>query len=390
MFSRAHAGGDAVRVFYWTDWLLPSIGGVEVFSARLLPAMAARGHDIVVVTGQHDAGRPDAVDWPGVAVRRFPFHPALGETDMGRTFELMRQVAQLKRSFQPDLVHLNTLGPSVLFQLGTEKHHPAPVLLTMHSPVADDARRQDTLYGRALRSATRINCNSRAVHADLCAVLPEMAARSRVTYYGMDVPTIAPAPRPVDDPVILGFGRLVDDKGFDLLIRAFARVHPAFPRARLVIAGEGAERAALEALAGSLGLSAHVRFVGFVAPTQVPHLLNTVSLVVVPSRWNEPFGLVALEAALMRRPVVAARVGGLPEVVDDGRTGLLVPRDDVAGLVEAISRLLAEPGTADALGAAARERAILRFSWPRCVDEYETLYEETLRRHTRPMETIHG
>lgn len=379
-----------MRVFYWTDWVLPSIGGVEVFSARLLPALAERGHDVVVVTGHHHAGLPGAVEVQGVDVRRFPFHSTLGETDLGRTFDLIHQVAQLKRSFQPDLIHLNTLGPSVLFQLATEKHHPAPVLLTMHSPVTDDARRHDTLYGRALRSATWINCNSRAVHADLCAALPEMAARSCVTYYGMDVPTLAPAPRPVSDPVILGFGRLVDDKGFDLLIKAFARVHPVFPRARLVIAGEGAERPALEALAGDLGLSTHVRFVGFVAPAQVPHLLNTVSLVVVPSRWDEPFGLVALEAALMRRPVVAARVGGLPEVVEDGRTGLLVARDDVAGFVGAIGRLLAEPWTADALGAAARERAIGRFSWPQCVDEYEALYEDTLRRHERPMETMHG
>jgi len=378
-----------VRVLYWTDWFLPSIGGVEVFSARLLPALVERGHDIVVVAGHHEAGLSDEVDWHGVSVRRFPFHPTLAAADLGRTVALMNQIAQLKRGFRPDLVHLNTLGPSVLFQLETERHFDAPVLLTMHSPVMDDAGRLDTLYGRALHSAEWINCNSSAVHGDLCAALPEMAARSCVTYYGMDAPALVPSVRPHEDPIVLGFGRLVDDKGFDLLIRAFARLHSDFPSARLVIAGEGAARPDLEALAAAVDLSACTRFVGFVAPERVPHLLNDASLVVVPSRWNEPFGLVALEAALMARPVIATRVGGLSEVVEDGRTGLLVERDDLEGLAACMSRLLAAPTMADALGAAARARAIERFSWPRCVDEYEALYKTTVR-PIRSMETLSG
>lgn len=378
-----------MRVLYWTDWFLPSIGGVEVFSARLLPALAARGHDITVVAGHHEAGLPDEVDWHGVRVLRFLFHQTLATADPGRTVALMNRIAQLKRAFRPDLTHLNTLGPSVLFHLETQRHFPSPVLLTMHSPVMDDAHRLDTLYGRAIRSAEWINCNSSAVHADLCAVLPEMIPRSCVTYYGMDPPAFAPSPRPHEDPTVLGFGRLVDDKGFDLLIEAFARTRIDFPRARLVIAGEGAARPDLEELASALGLSACVRFVGFVAPERVPLLLDEASLVVVPSRWNEPFGLVALEAALMARPVIATRVGGLSEVVEDGRTGLLVERDDLEGLVACMARLLRAPDEADALGTAARARAIERFSWPRCVDEYEALYDATVR-PIGSMETLRG
>jgi len=373
-----------VRALFWTDWFLPSIGGVEVFSARLLPDLTRRGHKIVVVAGHHQAGLPDETDWDGVTVRRFPFHPVLAAGDMDRMTTTLLQVARLKRELQPDLVHLNTLGPSVLFHLETSGRCPAPVLLTMHSPVMDDAVRLDTLYGRALRSANWVNCNSKAVRADLCSRLPQMCERSSVTYYGMDAPPLHPSVRPREDPVVLGFGRLVRDKGFDLAVTAFALVVRRFPRARLVLAGDGAARSELEQLVAKLGLSNSVRFLGAVAPERVPGLLNDASLVIVPSRWNEPFGLVALEAALMARPVVAARVGGLAEAVEHGKTGLLVEREDIATMADAMLYLLANYRIADRIGATARERARERFSWNRCVDEYERLYDLTC--HGRLME----
>jgi glycogen(starch) synthase len=373
--------GTPLRVLFWTDWFLPSIGGVEVFSARLLPALARRGHEIVVVAGHHQAGLPDEIDWDGVTVRRFPFHPLLAAGNVDRLAATLRDVARLKQDLQPDLVHLNTLGPSVLFHLETSRRRPAPVLLTMHSPVMGDALRLDTLYGRALRSANWVNCNSNAVHADLCSCVPEFRERSSVTYYGMDAPALHPSVRPREHPVVLGFGRLVRDKGFDLALRAFHVVAQRLPRVRLVLAGDGAARPELEQLAADLGLSDAVRFLGAVAPDQVPHLLDSASLVVVPSRWNEPFGLVALEAALMARPVVAARVGGLAEAVEEGKTGLLVDPEDFVSLADAMLYLLENHEVADRMGATARERAGERFSWNRCVDEYESLYE--LTRHDR-------
>jgi glycogen(starch) synthase len=247
----------------------------------------------------------------------------------------------------------------------------------MHSPVMEDAERGDTLYGRGLRSARWVNCNSEAVRADLCRRLPELRSRSSIIYYGMDPPALVPSPRSHEDPVILGYGRLVHDKGFDLAIRAFRIVHRGFPRARLLLVGEGPERAALEGLAHELGLAEAVHFPGPVPPEDVPALLDAASLVVVPSRWDEPFGLVALEAALMERPVVATRAGGLVEVVEHGTTGRLVAREDPLALADAVIHLLENPAQADHLGRMARRRAMERFAWGRCVDEYEKLYEWT-------------
>ena len=347
-----------------------------MFSARLLQALARRGYQVTVVAGHHQAGLPDEIDLDGVRVHRFPFHQILSANDVDATSTCVRRVSRLKRAAAPDLVHLNTLGPSVLFHLRTARAWPAPVLLTLHSPVMEDAGRLDTLYGQALHTAAWVNANSRAVRAELCRRLPEMAGRSSVTYYGMAPPALPPAPRPLANPVVLAFGRLVPEKGFDLAIRAFVAVRHRVPRARLVIAGVGPARQDLERLIADCGLAGSAEVVGPVPPEAVPALINTSSLVVVPSRWDEPFGLVALEAALMARPVVATRAGGLAEVVEDGTTGILVDREDWRALGEAIVRLLESPPAADAMGAAARQRAREQFDWDRCVDEYERLYEQ--------------
>ncbi len=368
-----------MRVLFWTDWYLPSIGGVEIFSARLLPALARNGHEITVVAGHHRRGLPDEAEVDGVTIRRFWFHTSLADNDVDRIADGLRQVSALKRTLAPDLVHLNTLGPSVLFHLQSARSWPAPVLLTMHSPVRQDAVPPDTLSGRALRSANWVNCNSRAVHADLCRYLPEMSPRCSVVYYGMDPPRLRPTKRRSDPPHIVGYGRLVPDKGFDVAVRAFATVIRRRPDARLVLAGDGAARPDLERLVERLGLARSVTFSGIVAPEDVPPLLDGASLVVVPSRWDEPFGLVALEAALMARPVVATRAGGLVEVVTHGETGVIVDKDDPDALAGAILDLLADPARADRMGIAARVRARERFSWDRCVAAYEELYETSRR-----------
>ncbi len=104
-------------------------------------------------------------------------------------------------------------------------------------------------------------------------------------------------------------------------------------------------------------------------------LMNSATLIVMPSRRDESFGLVALEAALMARPVVASRVGGLAEVVADRETGLLVDKENPAALARALARLLEDPGTAERMGQAARRRAQELFGLDGVVDAYAGLYQ---------------
>ena len=120
-----------------------------------------------------------------------------------------------------------------------------------------------------------------------------------------------------------------------------------------------------------------VEFVGLVVPDKVPALIDTATMVVMPSR-REGFGLVALEAAMMARPVVATRVGGLPEVVKHNETGMLVPNGDKDALADAMVYLLTHPEYATEMGQGARRRAIKEFSWQRNVDAYDALYRQLI------------
>jgi glycogen(starch) synthase len=170
---------------------------------------------------------------------------------------------------------------------------------------------------------------------------------------------------------------VVPQKGFDRALNAFASLVQRFPGIRLVIAGDGFERPELVQLADRLGLADSVEFTGWVHRDQVPALINRCTLVVMPSRF-EPFGIVSLQTAQMARPIVATRVGGLPEVVVDGETGLLVENGDDDALVAAIAFLLENPEIAVSMGQAARRRAREVFSWTNYVDAYESLYRKLM------------
>jgi glycogen(starch) synthase len=160
---------------------------------------------------------------------------------------------------------------------------------------------------------------------------------------------------------------------------SFASLVDRFPQARLLIAGDGPARGDLERQAAQLSLSDAVEFTGWVNPEKVLEFINTATVIIVPSRWREPFGLVALQAAQMARPVVATRIGGLQEVVVHHQTGVLVEKEDSAALSEAIAFLLEHPDVAIRMGQTARNRAQKVFGWERMVDAYDALYQKLIK-----------
>jgi len=259
------------------------------------------------------------------------------------------------------------------------RNYPTPTLISLHG-LGPKLPQQTPLTEQLLTSGQWVAAVSDAILKQARNFLPSITPRSSIVYDGLDIPALPPAPLDFSHPTLLCLGRLTSEKGFDTAVASFARVVRHVPRARLIIAGDGPERPSLERTVRTLGLQAAVEFLGWVTPDRVPALLNDVTLVLVPSRY-EAFGLTALEAAQMARPVVATRVGGLPEVVVDGETGLLVEPDDPAALARAIVTLLQDRVRADRLGQAARKRAQHVFSLKRCVDAYESLYHELV--HTK-------
>jgi glycosyltransferase involved in cell wall biosynthesis len=174
-------------------------------------------------------------------------------------------------------------------------------------------------------------------------------------------------------PLVVGVGRLHRQKGFDLLVEALGRWPERAPRPCVALVGTGPEESRLWRLAGRLGVAGSLHLTG--AMDSAAGALSDADVVAIPSRW-EGMPNVAMEAMALGQPVVAARVGALPELL--GGAGVLVPPGDPGALATAIARLLADPGRAQALGDAACER-ILDYSPARMVDAHVALYGRLLQ-----------
>jgi glycosyltransferase involved in cell wall biosynthesis len=183
----------------------------------------------------------------------------------------------------------------------------------------------------------------------------------------------------IPGPYILFVGRLASNKGLLPLTNAFAVVAKAHPDATLVLVGEdGGMRPAVEAAAGRLGLAGRVRVLGHVeGDSLLADAYRDARLTVLPSEY-EAFGLVLLESLAQGTPVVASRVGGIPEFVPDGQAGLLVAPNDVAALADAMDRVWTDDSLARRLGAYGRDAVVPQYTWGRLVDRLEGLYREVV------------
>ena len=161
-------------------------------------------------------------------------------------------------------------------------------------------------------------------------------------------------------------------KGHDVLLHALARLRRDGIAMCCLVCGDGSRRAQLESLAQGLGIADAVRFLG--EQRQVADVLAALDVFVLPSR-HEGLGVAILEAMAMALPVVASDVGGIPEIVDAGRTGVLVPPEDAAALASAIAALDRDRALAYQMGAAGRARVLAEFSMEVMADRYERLYE---------------
>lgn len=181
---------------------------------------------------------------------------------------------------------------------------------------------------------------------------------------------------PEDVPLIVAVGRLHRVKGHHYFIAAAPQVLERYPEARFLVVGSGPERASLESLVAKLGLSGKVLFTGFVADIRKHYREFTL---LVLSSLSEGLPLTVLEAFLSGTPVVATRVGGLPEVIREGETGILVPPADAGALAAGICRVLDDPAAARAMAARGRELVEREFSARRMAAETLAVYRRVLK-----------
>lgn len=296
------------------------------------------------------------------------------------------QLTALLRRERPDLVHLHGHFAASLGQFAVQAAGRPPSIYSAQWPAyLDDvntySRVRNWVAERiACGFATRVVAVSEhdrqtLIRRRLCR--PAKLALIYNAYDPAKFPAAADSPPAGGDATLLGFvGRLVDQKGCDVLINALPALLERHPGVRLRVVGDGPERARLEALARRLSVESAVDFVGY-RPTSAA-LMRAFATVVVPSRY-EPFGIVAVEAMASSRPVVASAVGGLSEIVEDGKSGLLVPPDDPDRLSRALIRMVEAPEARATMGAAARRRVDEKFSPEVSLRAYAMEYRRLVR-----------
>jgi glycosyltransferase involved in cell wall biosynthesis len=359
------------------------IAGAERHLLQLLPALAERGVDARMLVLEDPAaparGFCEALQRSGIPVEtlRTPRHvdPLLAS-----------RIASRLRQAKPDLVHTH-LFHADLYGLAAARR--ACIRAAVSSRHDNNPFRRRALVRwltrRAMRNARRIIAISHALARFVRDVEGADEASIVPVHYGLRVEGLkgtetdqaraALGSRPGER--VIGFvGRLIEQKGVDVLLDAFPRIREQHPEAALVIVGDGPLRRDLHARAERLGPG--VRFAGWI--DQAVRTMAACDIVVMPSRW-EGLGLVALEALACARPLVASDVDALPEIVRNRETGLLVPPGDPSALAAAVVALLNEPGWAASLGEAGREDVRDRFSIERMaratLDVYATVLAET-------------
>ncbi len=176
--------------------------------------------------------------------------------------------------------------------------------------------------------------------------------------------------------LICTIASLLPHKGIGDLILAFNKVKKKIPNINLLIVGSGPQRKELEELTEKLKIAQDVKFLG--TRDDIPEVLKIIDLFVLPS-FSEPFGLVILETMASRKPVVGTNIGGIPDIVEDGKTGFLVPPGDPKAQTEAIIKILKDPQKAKQMGDAGRRRLEKHFSSEAMVEKIANLYKQLLR-----------
>jgi glycosyltransferase involved in cell wall biosynthesis len=366
------------------------------FILRLAVALRGEGVNVHVVAPAA-AGVPSSEEIEGVPVDRFRYAPRRYEklaytgnmaADVGSSwtakFALVGflgadfvQAVRARRNFEPQVVHAHWWFPSGVVGTWVGGLAHVPLVTTLHGTDVRLARSVGVakpLFGHVLKHSAAVTTVSSWLKDKTQEIAPDIN------------PIIAPMPVSTDLFVpgqsrdgqrLLFVGRLMPQKGLDHLLHALASMKN---QASLDIVGDGPSRGALETLSRELGIAPRVRWHGQLTQSELPRLYQSASAVVVPSA-EEGLGLVAVEALLCETPVVAFDSGGLRDVIQHDRTGLLVPAGDRVALARTLDDLLGRDGGGSDLGRAGRLYALSAFAPESAARRYAEIYQQVIGAH---------
>ena len=414
---RSGGPGTPLRIICPTYWYPQHASDTQAtYVHDINRHLVRRGHSVTVVTpGDPSLSREDTFD--GVRIVRFPLNlPAdltYGRVAQSRVSWLGRfaRVAVMAnyleaqhraimaeaREGQADVIHAHWAIPTGPAAVVAARKLGIPSVITMHGGdvyvnpeqgydfptrwYVRPALRWTLRHAGALTAITE-DCRQHALRAGA----PDN--RIRLVFNGTDLRRFSPgdnggASAPQFGPhMIFACRQLFPRKGIRFLLEAAAQLKPRFPDLKVVLAGDGFERPQLARLASDLGIGPDVTFLGWVPNVDLPPYYRAAAVSVIPS-LEEGFGIPAAEAMGCEVAVVASDAGGLPEVVEHGVTGLVVPRGDSGALAGAIGSLLENPDRRRAMGQAGRARALRLFDWDRSAEPFEQHNREVGARSAR-------
>ncbi|HKZ98238.1 MAG TPA: glycosyltransferase family 4 protein [Thermoplasmata archaeon] len=374
-----------MRVAQVTPWFYPHLGGVESHVLSLSRHLAARGHDVVVVTSRHDPSIPEEENLFGIRVVRVRTRFVTLRTPVApRTRGALERI-------DPEIIHAHSPPPLSAYYASkvaetrgvpfAVTHHCDPELPLPFGPLVEGLYRR-TLGAATLRRADRVivttrtyAATSRAVWRHNPVVIPNAVDDRRFRPDADGAGVRARLGIPDGRPVVLLVGRIVPHKGIEHLVEAAQ----AAPDALFLVAGTGSSLPAMKRLSRVLRVDDRVRFIGRVSEARLPELYAACDVFVLPSVSRlEAFGIVALEAMATGKPVVVADIPGVRDVIEDGREGLLADPVNPQDLAAKINRLLEDPSLRVEMGRRGREKVEASFTIDRVTDQVVAVYEALL------------
>jgi glycosyltransferase involved in cell wall biosynthesis len=386
-----------MRICLYTETALPKLGGQEFVVDALARQFTSAGHEIVVLAPQPRTFWPADDSALPYHVERHPkFFSMQRLVDWYRWWLL-----RCHRRFRFDILHCHGIYPPGYLALLCRERLGVPIVITSHGGDIREGNNRlarPELYCRFLRAlngADALVAISRFTRECLLRLCPSPRMLVDIPN-GVDLqPFAGRAPRPENlDPTIqagqyiLFLGRLKHRKGLDVLLEALALIPPT-GQVQLVVAGDGQENSSLKAQMSRLGLQSRIRFVSAVFGSDKIYLLQNALATVLPSRLADAGPLVVLESFAAGVPVIGTSVPGLEDLIEEGKTGWLVPPESPVALAQALRQVLSSPQLSRGLSEVVRQK-VRDFSWPVVARRHLQLYETLLSPQSTPESNWHS